>query len=146
MRIRVAAVLLGVGFGFLLSWSRLSDPRAIRQMLLLQNGYFWWMFFTAVGVAFVGCRLLRRARWRALLTGQPVSLTTMRPGRRHVVGSALFGVGWSVSDSCPGPIAAQLGEGLVWSVFTILGVGIGISLFFRRQRRRVEAPEPALVD
>ena len=146
MRIRAASVAFGIAFGFLLSWGRLTSPDAIRRMLLLEDGYFWWMFFAAVAVAFTGCRLLRALRFRAVLTGEPVRWTTLRPERRHVVGAATFSLGWSIADTCPGPVAAQLGQGLVWSLFTILGVGIGISLYFRRQRQRAAAPEAALVD
>jgi len=65
------------------------------------------MFCTAVAVAFVGLRLLRRRRVRAALTGEPVSWSTSMPERRHVVGAAIFGVGWAVSDVCPGPVAAR---------------------------------------
>src|SRR5256885_2278554 len=80
-------------------------------------GSMWLMCASAVAVGFVGLRLLRRARARSLLTGEPVSWTTARPERRHVVGAVIFGVGWAVSDVCPGPVAAQLGQGIGWSVF-----------------------------
>jgi uncharacterized membrane protein YedE/YeeE len=55
------------------------------------------------------------------------------------VGSVLFGIGWGVSDACPGPIATQLGQGVWWSLFTIAGLATGITLYLRRQRR----PAPA---
>jgi uncharacterized protein len=61
-----------------------------------------------------------------------------RPERRHIAGAAIFGVGWSIGDSCPAPIAAQLTQGVVWSLFTIAGVASGILVFLRRQERRAE--------
>jgi hypothetical protein len=51
-----------------------------------------------------------------------------------VVGAAIFGVGWAITDSCPAPIAGQLAQGVLWSLFTIAGVMLGIALFFRRAR------------
>jgi uncharacterized membrane protein YedE/YeeE len=48
------------------------------------------------------------------------------------VGSAIFGLGWGVADACPGPIAAQVGQGIWWAVFTLAGVIIGVRLFLRR--------------
>ena len=92
------------------------------------------MMATAVAIGFVGVRLLRRLHVRALLTGTPVSWSTARPERRHVAGAAIFGVGWAVTDSCPAPIAGQLAQGVLWSVFTIAGVLTGIALFFRRSQ------------
>lgn len=132
-RLRVVAVALGAVFGFALSWSGMTDPDQIRRMLLLEDAYFFLVMFSSMAVAFTGLRLLRARRFRALLTGEPVSWSTSRPGRRHVTGSALFGLGWATSLSCPGPIAAQLGQGLFWSVFTAAGIGAGILAHARRR-------------
>ncbi|MEA2421476.1 MAG: hypothetical protein QOF55_575, partial [Thermoleophilaceae bacterium] len=54
---------------------------------------------------------------------------------RHIVGAAIFGVGWAVADSCPAPIAAQLTQGVLWSLFTIAGIFVGVELFLRRRER-----------
>jgi uncharacterized protein len=70
----------------------------------------------------------RYARARALLTGKPVGWTRDAPRRNHVVGSVIFGLGWGLADACPGPIATQVGQGVLWSLFTIAGVVAGIVL------------------
>ncbi len=128
---RRAAAFVGVVFGFLLSWGQATSPDEIRQMLLLEDPYLYLMLGSGVLVATIGTRLLRRARARALVTGEPVGWERLRPERRHVVGSALFGVGWAVSNACPGPIAAQLGQGFAWSLFTLAGVVVGVALYLR---------------
>jgi uncharacterized membrane protein YedE/YeeE len=133
MRIRLAAAALGGAFGFLISWGQFSDPDRIRDMLLLRDPYLYLMMASAVAVGFVGLRLLRRAQAKALFTGQPLRYEVTKPERRHIVGAAIFGVVWSIADSCPAPIAAQLTQGVVWSVFTIAGIAIGILVFLRRQ-------------
>jgi uncharacterized protein len=138
-RVRVASVLLGVAFGFLLSWGQFIDPDRIRDMLLLRDAYMWEMFAAAVAVAFVALRLLRRARARSLLTGTTISWSVQRPERDHWVGAAIFGVGWAVSDVCPGPVAVQLGQGIAWSIPLLAGVGLGILVALRR----AEAPARA---
>jgi hypothetical protein len=137
--VRVTAVGLGLAFGFVLAWSGMTDPDLIRRMLLLEDAYFFLVMFSSMAVAFTGVRILRRRGARALLTGEPVSWTTNRPARRHVTGSVLFGVGWATSLSCPGPIAAQLGQGMLWSLCTITGIGAGI-LAHARWRRHLTAP------
>ena len=142
---RRAAALVGVAFGFLLSWGQATSPDRIREMLLLEDPYLYLMLGSGVLVASAGVRLLRRARVHALVTAEPVSWETLRPERRHVVGSVMFGAGWAVSDACPGPIAAQLGQGVAWSLFTLAGVVIGIGLYLRTQERAqpAAAPSPA---
>jgi uncharacterized membrane protein YedE/YeeE len=134
-RFRLVSALLGIGFGFLISWGQFIDPDRIRDMLVLRDAYMWEMFAVAVAVGFVGLRLMRRARVRALLTGAPVSWSTARPERRHVVGGAIFGAGWAVSDVCPGPVAAQLGQGILWALPLLAGVLLGINLYLRGQEQ-----------
>ena len=145
-RVRVTSVLLGAAFGFLISWGQFIDPDRIRDMLLLRDAYMWEMFAAAVAVAFVGLRLMRRRGVRSLVTGEQVRWTTRRPDRRVVAGAAIFGVGWAVSDVCPGPIAAQLGQGIAWSLPLLVGVGIGVVVALRQDEAGADQRrEPARV-
>ena len=132
MRTRVAGALIGVVFGVTLCWSGMSDPAVIRAALLFRSAYLFLMFGSAVLVAVVGLRLLRRVQPRALLTDARVGWAVERPERRHVIGSLLFGLGWGIADACPGPITAQLGQGCVWALFTMAGVLAGVNLFLAR--------------
>jgi uncharacterized membrane protein YedE/YeeE len=144
MRARVAACVFGALFGFLISWGQFSDPDRIRDMLLLNDAYLYLMMFSAIAVAGTGVWLLLRRRARAVLTGERISVERTRPERRHFVGAAIFGVGWAVADSCPAPIAAQLTQGVWWSLCTIAGVFIGVEVYLRRReadaRRASSAP------
>jgi uncharacterized membrane protein YedE/YeeE len=133
MRVRLAACLFGAAFGFLISWGQFSDPDRIRDMLLLRDPYLYLMMFSAIAVAGLGTLLLRRRRARALLTGEQISVERTRPERRHIVGAAIFGVGWAIADSCPAPIAAQLTQGVWWSICTIAGIFVGVEVFLRRR-------------
>ena len=128
---RLAGLVVGVVFGVTLSWTGMSSPEVLREALLLDNAYLYLFFASAVATSTLGLWLLRRARARALLTGEPVAWTRKTPRRNHVVGSVLFGVGWAVADACPGPIATQVGQGVLWSLFTITGVVAGIVLAHR---------------
>ena len=133
MRPRLVAALAGVAFGFLISWGQFTDPDRIRDMLLLEDLYLYAMMFSAIAVAGLGIWLLRRRGARALLTGEPLSVERTRPERRHFVGAAIFGLGWAVADSCPAPIAAQLTQGVWWSLCTIAGIFIGVEVYLRRR-------------
>jgi uncharacterized protein len=136
MRVRAAAAGFGAVFGFAISWGQFTDPDRIRDMLLLNDAYLYLMMATAVAIGILGTRLLRRSGARALITGSLIRWETDRPQRAHLVGAVVFGLGWSISDSCPGPIAAQLAQGFEWSLFTAAGVGIGVLAYLVRQERR----------
>jgi uncharacterized membrane protein YedE/YeeE len=136
---RAAGLAVGLVFGVTLSWTGMSDPDVIRGALLFQEAYLFLFFASAVLVATTGVWLLRRRRARALLTGERVEWREEAPQRRHILGSVLFGTGWALADACPGPIATQVGQGIVWSLFTIAGVIAGIWLFLRRSPTAIDA-------
>jgi uncharacterized membrane protein YedE/YeeE len=129
---RLAAFLVGAVFGLTLSWSGMTDPEVLRDGLLFRDAYLMLFFASALATAFVGLRVLKVLKARTLLTDEPVAWTTVKPERRHVVGSVLFGVGWAVAAVCPGPIAAQLGQGVPWALATLAGLVLGLRLFSRR--------------
>lgn len=134
---RLAGLLVGLVFGVVLCWSGMSDPDVIRGALLFEESYLFLFFASAVIVASVGVRLLRGRR--SLLTRERIDWRSTPVQRRHIAGSVLFGTGWALADACPGPIATQLGQGIVWSLFTLAGVVAGIWVFLRRQPSAIDA-------
>jgi hypothetical protein len=139
-------MLFGAAFGFLISWGQFSDPDQIRAMLLFEDPYLWQMMALAMGLGYVGLHLLERRRFKTLIDRTPIKLERTPPERRHFAGAALFGVGWAITDSCPGPIASQLAQGVGWSLFTLAGLLLGVLLYFRTQEGRwLRAPKTMLL-
>jgi uncharacterized membrane protein YedE/YeeE len=126
MKLRVCALGLGVVTGFVFAWARMTDPNTFHRMLSLRSPRIYLLMAAAVGVAFLGARLLRGRR--AVLTGARIDWHSTRPNRGHIIGSVLFGIGWGISDACPGPIAAQLGSGRVLALVVAAGVLAGVKL------------------
>lgn len=140
MSTRIAGALIGVVFGVVLSWSGMTSPEIIREGLLFQDPYLFLFFFAAVTTSFIGLRILKTKAPPALLTGETVAWEPVKPERRHVFGSLIFGVGWGVAGACPGPIATQLGQGIAWGIPTTVGLIFGIVLFRRMQARAQADP------
>jgi uncharacterized membrane protein YedE/YeeE len=138
MRRVLAGLTVGIPFGVILSWSGMSSPVVVRQALLLQRPYLFLFFASAVAVASTGMMVLRGLRARALLTRERIDWPPKPLERRHITGSILFGVGWGIADACPGPIATQVGQGIIWGVWTLIGLLIGVYLFVRRDEPDTE--------
>jgi uncharacterized membrane protein YedE/YeeE len=143
MNAKLAGLIVGVGAGFVVSWARLSDPAIIREMFLLRSPHVFLVMGSAVAVAAIGARLLRAAAVRAFVTGDPIGWSVEPPRARHVAGSAIFAAGWSVAGTCPGPVAAMIGEGKLGGLVVAGGLIAGIWL--QRAwllRRAVAEPTP----
>ena len=141
-----AGLLFGIGFGFVLGWSRLTDYDVIRDMLLLHKLDVFLLMGAAVATAAVAVRLLRASGARSLIGELPISWTVTKPTRSHFLGAAIFGAGWALSGTCPGPAAAQLGRGQVAALATLAGIFAGVALFGylkRRSEAAAASPPPA---
>ena len=144
-RRRLWAALFGLGFGFWLAWTRMTDFGQVVGALLFRRAYLWLMFATGAATAVLGLRALRASGRLTLVGREPVRWPPVPPQRRHVTGSVLFGVGWALAGACPGPIVAQLGLGRLSSLFTLGGMLLGIGLadaLSRRQAAIFRAPSP----
>jgi uncharacterized protein len=126
MRLRLAALALGIVAGFVFGWARLTDPNTFYRMFTFRSPFVYLLMGSAVAIAFVGARILRGRR--ALFTGGRIDWRSARPTRSHIVGSVVFGVGWGLTEACPGPTAAQLGGGRIFALAVAAGVVIGVKL------------------
>lgn len=129
MRARAAGLAVGIVFGFMLSWSRMADPDVIRNALLFRDSYLFLFMASAVGTAAIGLRLLRGR-------GRPAPRERIE--RRHITGALVFGSGWGLANVCPGPIAAQLGQGIAWSLPIAAGAFAGVYAYLRRHSTETE--------
>lgn len=125
-RTHATGLVLGVLFGFWLSWTRFVSYDVILGGLTFQSFYLWFMFATGVGTAMVGLQVAKRFRTTTWLTDAPLSWPVLRPAREHVVGSVIFGIGWAVAGACPGPAIAQVGRGQLAGLFTLSGIFGGV--------------------
>lgn len=148
MTTNLIGLLAGVVFGWTLAWGHFTDPRMIRDMLLLKDPHVFLVMGSAVAIAAFGVRVLKANAARTLLTGEPMAWTVELPQRGHIGGSALFGFGWAVAGTCPGPVAAMVGEGRLAGLPVMAGLFVGVALqrvLVRRTNATINTPAPAPV-
>ena len=136
MTLKMIGLTFGIAFGFVVGWARLTDYDVIRDMLLLRHADVFLLMMSAMLTAAIGVRLLRALNVRSVLDHAPIAWTTQSPRRQHVIGGVVFGIGWSLAGTCPGPVAAQLGRGQLSAVFTIIGLLTGILIHDVLRSRR----------
>jgi uncharacterized membrane protein YedE/YeeE len=120
-------VLLGTIFGFVLSRSGAADYGYVQAMFLLENFQLYGIIGTAVVLTAPGLWWIQR-RGRTAFDA-PVGVERKVMNRGTVAGGLLFGVGWSMTGMCPGPILVNIGEGKVYALAALAGALVGAGAF-----------------
>ena len=133
--------LFGTAFGWVLSRSGAADYDMVQRMFLFQSFQLYGIIGCAVAVTAPGLRLLKRVGRTA--SGEPLRVAAKPRHPGNVVGGALFGIGWSITGMCPGPILVNLGEGKLYALGALAGALVGAGLFgtlYQRLRAPLRLP------
>jgi uncharacterized membrane protein YedE/YeeE len=118
---------IGTVFGFVLSRSGAADYDYIQGMFLFQRFQLYGIIGTAVVLTAPGIWLIKR-RGRTI-GGSPITIELKTMNRGTIVGGLLFGIGWSITGMCPGPIFVNIGEGKLYAIAALAGAVAGAALF-----------------
>lgn len=140
MKIALPCLIVGAAFGFVLGWAQLTNPDTLYNMLRLREPYVFLIMGSAIATATIGTQLLKANRARTLMGGEIVSWVRYPATRQHVIGSVLFGLGWSVTNMCPAPIASMIGQRQWTGLFIAAGLFIGIALRDAHASRMARSP------
>ena len=113
-------VLVGSLLGIVLVKSEVISWYRIQEMFRLQSFHMYGVLGSASATAFVSLQVLQRLRIRAR-TGELIAIPpkVMGRGHRYWLGGGLFGIGWTLTGACPGPLFALVGSGA--TVYAVAG-------------------------
>lgn len=118
----------GALFGFILSRSGATSFSRLHAMFTLREFHMFGIIGSAIPLVMIGFAVIRRmkkARTLPAATRLPVRRWT--PGT--LPGAVLFGLGWGLSGTCPGPAIIQVGEGNLLALVTVGGILLGNRLY-----------------
>jgi len=113
-------VAFGVVFGWILSRSGAADYNYVQGMFLFTEFQLYGIIGTAIVVTAPGLILLKH---------RGIVPSTKPRHRGNIVGGVLFGIGWSITGMCPGPILVNLGEGKLYAIAALAGMLVGAGTF-----------------
>ena len=119
----------GLSFGFIISRAGATRFDFIQDMFLLRSPQLYYVIGGAIAVALPLFAWLKSKDPRGL----PWPQRHWTPGT--LPGAAIFGLGWAMTGTCPGPAAIQVGEGHLIAVATVLGIFAG-NLIYEKVHRR----------
>ena len=122
-------ILVGLLFGIVLTKSEAVSWYRIYEMFHFQSFHMFGIIGTAVFVGVIGLQLFKRSKLKDI-EGQPIILDDKEKGiTRYLVGGLLFGLGWGLIGTCPGPIFILIGAGFWGVVIILIGALAGTYLY-----------------
>jgi len=118
--------LLGSAFGIVIVEAEVVSWFRMQEMFRFDAFHMYGIMGTAVLTAGVSLLTIKRLGIRGL-DGEPLGLApkTLGTGVRYLVGGATFGLGWSLTGACPGPLVALVGAGTPVMLVAILSALAG---------------------
>jgi uncharacterized membrane protein YedE/YeeE len=126
----LAYLLLGIGFGIVLTKSEVVSWFRIQEMFRFQSPRMYEIIASAVVVAGASVAFIRQVGLKTI-SGEPITIPpkTLGNGVRYAVGGTIFGLGWALTGACPGPLFALVGSGVTVMIVAIVSALAGTWLY-----------------
>ena len=134
MKNKLLTFLMGLYFGIVLVKAQVVSWYQIRDMFTFKSPYMYLVITSAIAVGAVSVFLIRRFQPRTI-EGQVIEVRQKKLHKGVVIGSTIFGMGWAITGTCPGPIYAQIGTGNLITIVTFVGAMTGMYLYAYFQPR-----------
>ena len=122
-------LLVGFVFGIVLTKSEAVSWYRIYEMFQFQSFHMYGIIMVAIGTGIIGVQIIKRKQLKDI-KGLPIVLPNKENGSlRYWIGGVLFGLGWALVGSCPGPIFILLGAGFLPMFLVLLGALLGTFLY-----------------
>lgn len=106
-------ILLGVLFGIAMYKAEAASWFRIYEMFNFQSFHMYGFIGTALLLGILGIQIIKKYHTKDI-DGLPVVFTPKKKSiPRYLIGGILFGLGWALVGSCPGPIFVLIGAGVL---------------------------------
>jgi len=110
---------LGILFGVVMTKSEAISWYRIQEMFLFDNFHMYGMIGTAVILGIITTALIKAFNLQTF-KGEEIKFHPKNMSiPRYLIGGIIFGLGWSMTGACPGPMYTLLGQGY-WAILIII--------------------------
>jgi hypothetical protein len=111
-------LIIGILFGIVFIKAEIFSWYRIQEMFRLQEFHMYGVIGSAVIVGLISIQLIKRFNIKTI-SGEKVILQDKKFNKGQIFGGLIFGLGWALTGSCPGPMFVQVGAGFT-VVFVVL--------------------------
>ncbi len=119
---------VGTLFGIVFVKAEIVSWFRIQEMFRLSAFHMYGVIGVAVVVGMISVFLIRRFRIPTL-RGDAVIIRDKPFNEGQIYGGLIFGLGWTLTGACPGPLFAQIGSGYAAVVITLTSAIAGTWLY-----------------
>ena len=117
-------LLVGIIFGTTLIKADAVSWFRMQEMFHFQGFQMYGIFLTAIPTGALSVWLIKKLNIKTI-DGEPVTIGKKKFNWGTVFGSMIFGIGWAMTGTCPGPIYVQIGSGLSIAILTLISALAG---------------------
>lgn len=122
-------LFIGFFFGVVMTKSEAISWFRIQEMFLFDSFYMYGIMGTAVLIGMLVVRLIKASKMKSL-DGEPIQIQPKEMSyKRYLFGGTIFGLGWSMTGACPGPLYVLVGNGYLVFIVVILSATIGTFVY-----------------
>ncbi len=122
-------LLTGIVFGIVMAKSEAFSWYRIQEMFRFQAFHMYGIIGTAVVLGVLGVALIKKLRLRDI-NGNPILFHPKEKSVvRYLAGGTIFGLGWALAGSCPGPMVVNIGYGYISLALVFLAAMFGTFVY-----------------
>jgi len=122
-------IIFGIVFGTILVKSEAVSWFRIQEMFRFQSFHMYGIIGSAVFVGAISILIIKKFKINTL-SGEQIKFSN-KPLYKvsNITGGVLFGLGWALVGSCPGPLYALFGAGHTVIIIPIISAIIGVLVY-----------------
>jgi|TARA_B110000093_G_C12881853_1_gene372280 uncharacterized membrane protein YedE/YeeE len=120
---------LGIIFGIIMSKAEIISWYRIYEMFRFESFHMYGVIGSALILGLFSVQMITFFNLKSY-DGEEILFTPKDRGIfRYLIGGVIFGLGWSMTGACPGPLFVLLGKGVWPIILIILGSIFGTFLY-----------------
>ena|SRR5690554_1599053 len=121
----IVYLTIGTFFGMVMYKSEAASWFRIYEMFHFQSIHMYGLMGSALAVGIIAVQYIKRKNVKDS-NGNPIVIADKEKGvSQYLIGGIIFGLGWALAGTCPGPMFVLAGAGYFPILVVIIGALLG---------------------
>ena len=122
-------LITGIAFGIIMFKSEAASWFRIFEMFQFDSFHMYGIIGSALATGVIGIQLIKRLKLKSL-SGEEIIIPPKAKGwKNYLFGGILFGLGWGLAGTCPGPIFTLIGAGFLPLILVLAFATLGTFVY-----------------